>query len=61
MNRARLRNIIDKSKGISKKETVGDPFDLFVKTMPTELDYYKNSDNYRLKAAWEAYGKPKNV
>lgn len=60
-NRARYKNIINKSKGISKKETVGDPFDLFVKTMPTELDYYKDSNNYRLKAAWEAYGKPKDV
>ena len=60
-NRARYKNIINKSKGISKKETVGDPFDLFVKTMPTELDYYKDSNNYRLRAAWEAYGKPKDV
>lgn len=61
MNRARLKNIINKSKGISDKKVVGDPFDLFVKTMPTELDYYKDSNNYRLREAWEAYGKPKDL
>ena len=59
MQRSRLRNIIDKSKGISNK-SVGDPFDDFVKSLPKELDYYKNDDNYRLKAAWVAYGTPKN-
>ena len=57
MQRSRLKNIINKSKGLSKQ--TGDPFDLFVNSLPEGLDYYKG-DNYRLKAAWKAYGSPKN-
>ena len=58
MQRSRLRNIINKSKEISNKKQVGDPFDEFKNSLPEELDYYKDNDKYRLKAAWEAYGKP---
>jgi hypothetical protein len=28
--------------------------------LPSELDYYKDGGKYRLKAAWEAYGKPRD-
>lgn len=52
--RSRLKNIINKSKEISNK-SVGDSFDYFKKSLPIEID-----DNYRLKAAWKAYGSPKN-
>ena len=50
MQKSRLKNIINKSKGISK-----DPFDSFKQTLPKEVD-----SNYRLKAAWKAYGSPSN-
>ena len=44
------------SKGISsKKEVVGDPFDRFLETLPKELVI---GENYRIKAAWKAYGSP---
>ena len=47
---------------MSKKlQTVEDPYDVFVKSLPTELDYYKDGGKYRLKAAWESYGKPKDL
>lgn len=52
--RSRLKNIINKSKEISNK-SIGDSFDYFKKSLPIEID-----DNYRLKAAWKAYGSPKN-
>ena len=55
MQRSRLRNIIDKSNTISNKQEVGDPFDEFKKSLPIEVD-----DNYRLEAAWKAYGSPKD-
>ena len=55
MQRSRLKNIINKSKTISNKQQVGDPFDEFKKSLPIEID-----DNYRLKAAWKAYGSPKD-
>ena len=55
MQRSRLKNIINKSKGISNKEEIGNPFDEFKKSLPIEID-----DNYRLEAAWKAYGSPKN-
>ena len=46
------------SKGISnKKEIVGDPFDRFLETLPKELIV---GENYRMKAAWKAYGSPSN-
>ena len=46
------------SKGISnKKEIVGDPFDRFLETLPKELVV---GENYRMKAAWKAYGSPSN-
>lgn len=59
MQRSRLKNIINKSKGFSNQQ-VGDPYDLFVNSLPSELDYYKDGGKYRLKAAWKAYGEPKN-
>lgn len=57
MKRLRLRNIINKSKEFN---TVKDPFDSFKNSLPIGLDYYKDGGKYRLKAAWEAYGKPKD-
>ena len=55
MKRSRLKNIISKSKYISNKQEVGNPFDEFKKSLPIEID-----DNYRLEAAWKAYGSPKD-
>ena len=55
MQRSRLKNIINKSKLISNKQEVGNPFDEFKKSLPIEID-----DNYRLESAWKAYGSPKN-
>ena len=56
MQRSRLKNIINKSKEISnKKEVIGDPFDRFMETLPKELIV---GENYRMKAAWKAYGSP---
>ena len=55
MQRSRLKNIINKSKAISNKQEVGNPFDEFKKSLPIEVD-----DNYRLEAAWKAYGSPKD-
>ena len=58
MQRNRLKNIINKSKEISNKsKVIGDPFDEFKKSLPKEL---KIDDNYRLEAAWKAYGSPKD-
>lgn len=58
MQRGRLKNIINKSKEISNKsKVVGDPFDEFKKSLPKELEI---DDNYRLEAAWKAYGSPKD-
>lgn len=53
MKRSRLKNIINKSNAI--KQEVGNPFDEFKKSLPIEVN-----DNYRLEAAWKAYGKPKD-
>ena len=55
MKRSRLKNIINKSNAISNKQEVGNPFDEFKKSLPIEVD-----DNYRLEAAWKAYGSPKD-
>ncbi len=55
MQRSRLKNIINKSKILSNKQEVGNPFDEFKKSLPIEVD-----DNYRLEAAWKAYGSPKD-
>lgn len=55
MQRSRLKNIINKSKSISKKQEIGNPFEEFKKSLPIEVD-----DNYRLEAAWKAYGSPKD-
>ena len=52
MQRSRLKNIINKSKELSKSNR--EPFDEFKKSLPFEVD-----DNYRLKEAWKAYGSPK--
>ena len=53
MQRSRLKNIVNKSKGFSKP--IGDPFDNFKTTLPNKVD-----ENYRLEAAWKAYGSPKD-
>lgn len=53
MKRLRLKNIINKSN--ASKQEVGNPFDEFKKSLPIEVN-----DNYRLEAAWKAYGKPKD-
>ena len=59
MQRSRLKNIINKSKEISNKQReVGNPFDEFKKSLPKELVI--DEDNYRLEAAWKAYGSPKD-
>ena len=55
MKRSRLKNIINKSKSVSNKQEVGNPFDEFKQSLPIEVD-----DNYRLEAAWKAYGSPKD-
>lgn len=55
MRRSRLKNIINKSKPIFNKEEIGNPFEQFKKSLPIEID-----DNYRLEAAWKAYGSPKD-
>ena len=55
MRRSRLKNIINKSKSVSNKQEVGNPFDEFKKSLPIEVD-----DTYRLEAAWKAYGSPKD-
>lgn len=58
MQRSRLKNIINKSKEMSNKsEPVGSPYDRFIETLPKELVV---GDNYRMKAAWKAYGSPKD-
>ena len=53
MQRSRLKNIIDKSKNDSKQ--ILEPFEEFKKSLPVGL----TTDNYRLEAAWKAYGSPK--
>lgn len=58
MQRSRLKNIINKSKEMSNKpEQVGNPYDRFIETLPKELVI---GDNYRMEAAWKAYGSPKD-
>lgn len=59
MQRVKLKNIISKSQALPQ-QPVGEPYDLFVASLPSELDYYKDGGKYRLKAAWKAYGEPKN-
>lgn len=54
MQRSRLRNIINKSKEV-KSQVVDTPFNEFKKSLPIQVD-----DNYRLEAAWKAYGSPKD-
>ena len=58
MQRSRLKNIINKSKTLSKKQEVGNPFEEFKKSLPKELVI--DEGNYRLEAAWKAYGSPKD-
>lgn len=55
MKRSRLKNTVNKSKTISNKQEIGNPFDQFKKSLPIEVN-----DEYRLEAAWKAYGSPKN-
>ena len=58
MKRSRLKSIINKSKEIlNNKQVIGEPFDEFKKTLPKELQI---GDDYRLEAAWKAYGSPKD-
>lgn len=58
MQRSRLKNIINKSKEMSnKQEPIGSPYDRFIETLPKELVV---GDNYRMEAAWKAYGSPKD-
>lgn len=57
MQRSRLKNIINKSKALNKQNIIGESFDEFKKSLPKELEI---GDNYRLEAAWKAYGSPKN-
>ena len=58
MKRSRLKNIINKSKEMSnKQEPIGSPYDRFIETLPKELVI---GDNYRMEAAWKAYGSPKD-
>lgn len=52
MKRSRLRNIIDKSKTLPVGE-----FDRFKQSLPKDL---RIDENYRLEAAWKAYGSPKD-
>lgn len=59
MQRNKLRNIINKSQALQQSK-VGEPYDLFVNSLPSELDYYKDGGKYRLRAAWKAYGQPKD-
>ena len=59
MQRSKLKNIINKHKALSNNQ-VRDPYDLFVSSLPSELDYFKDGGKYRLKAAWKAYGQPKD-
>lgn len=54
MQRSRLKNIINKSKNLNNSI---DSFEGFRNSLPKEI---KINDNYRLKAAWKAYGSPKN-
>ena len=48
MKRSRLKNIINKSKSVSNKQEVGNPFDKFKESLPIEID-----NDYRLEAAWK--------
>ena len=57
MQRSRLKNIINKSKEINKPITGESLFDKFKKSLPKEVEI---GDNYRLEAAWKAYGSPKD-
>lgn len=50
MQRSRLKNIINKSKSNSISA-----FDKFKSSLPKEIQI---DDNYRLEAAWKAYGSP---
>lgn len=52
MQRSKLKNIINKSKELSKPTSA---FDKFKNSLPEEVPV-----GYRLQAAWEAYGKPAN-
>lgn len=53
MKKSRLKNIVNISKSISNK-SIGE-FDYFKDSLPNQV-----RDSYRLEAAWEAYGKPKD-
>ena len=57
MRRSRLKNIINKSKEINKPIVGESPFDYFKNSLPKEVEI---GDNYRLEAAWKAYGSPKD-
>lgn len=52
MKRSKFKNIINRSKELSKPTSA---FDKFKNSLPKEVPV-----GYRLQAAWEAYGKPAN-
>lgn len=54
MQRSRLKNIINKSQNLNKST---DSFKEFKNSLPKDLEI---NDNYRLEAAWKAYGRPKS-
>lgn len=57
MQRSRLKNIINKAEDLKNKVSL-EPYDEFKKSL---LDNnVQVSDGYRLKAAWKAYGSPKD-
>ena len=55
MQRSRLKNIVNKSKELSKP--IGSAFEQFKKSLPKEMQI---GDNYRLEVAWKFYGSPKD-
>ena len=57
MDKRKLKNIVNKSKGFSNSIVGESPFDQFKKSLHKELEI---GDSYRLEAAWKAYGSPRN-
>lgn len=55
MQRSRLKNIVNKSKELSKP--IGSAFEQFKKSLPKEMQI---GDDYRLEVAWKLYGSPKD-
>ena len=55
MQRSRLKNIVNKSKGLNQSSI--SPFEKFKKSLPKEM---KIGDDYRLEVAWKFYGQPED-